>query len=77
MINKRLSDLLCNEEEYEKAKPLYEFALNKSGYKTTLTYTKITNVNNRIRARNIIWLNPPYNQNVKTNIGKTFLKLVK
>ena len=77
MINKRLSDLLCNEEEYEKAKPLYESALNKSGYKTTLTYTKITNVNNRIRARNIIWLNPPYNQNVKTNIGKTFLKLVK
>ena len=24
MINKRLSDLSCNEEEYEKAKPLYE-----------------------------------------------------
>ena len=23
MINKRLSDLSCNEEEYEKAKPLY------------------------------------------------------
>ena len=77
MINKRLSDLSCNEEEYEKAKPLYETALNESGYKTTLTYTKTTNVNNRNRARNIIWFNPPYSQNVKTNIGKTFLKLVK
>ena len=40
MINKRLSDLSCNEEEYEKAKPLYETALNESDYKTTLTYTK-------------------------------------
>ena len=60
MINKRLSDLSCNEEEYEKAKPLYETASNKSGYKTTLTYTKTTNVNNKNRARNIIWFIPPY-----------------
>ena len=77
MINKRLSDLSCNEEEYEKAKPLYETALNESGYKTTLTYTKTTNVNNRNRARNIILFNPPRSQNVKTNIGKAFIKLVK
>ena len=28
------------------------------------------------RKRNIIWFNPPYNKNVKTNIGKIFLKLV-
>ena len=42
MIIKRLSDLSCNEEEYEKAKPLYETALNESGYKTTMTYTKTT-----------------------------------
>ena len=77
VINKRLSDLSCNEEEYEKAKPLYETALNESGYKTTLTYTKTANVNNRNRARNIIWFNPLYSQNVKTNIGKTFLKLLK
>ena len=77
MINKRLSDLSCNEEEYEKAKLLYETALNESGYKTTLTYTKTTNVNNRNRARNIIWFNPACSQNVKTNIGETFLKLVK
>ena len=46
MINKRLSVLSCNEEEYEKAKPLYETTLNGSGYKTTMTYTKTTNVNN-------------------------------
>ena len=52
-------------------------ALNESGYKTTLTYTKTTDVNNRNRARNIIRFNPPYSQNVKTNIGKTFVKLVK
>ena len=29
------------------------------------------------RRRKIIWFNPPYNRNVKTNIGKSFLKLLK
>ena len=77
MINKKLSDLSCNEEGYEKAEPLYETALNESGYEIKMIYTKTANINSRNRARNIIWLNPPSSQNVKTNIGKTFLKLVK
>ena len=54
MINKSFSDLSCNEEEYEKTKPLYETAVNESGYKITLTYTKTTIANNRKRAPNII-----------------------
>ena len=29
------------------------------------------------RARNIIWFNPPFSENVETNIGKIFLKLIK
>ena len=28
------------------------------------------------KKRNIIWFNPPYSKNVKTNIGKTFLQLL-
>ena len=32
MINKRLSDLSCNKEEFGKAKPLYEKSLHESGY---------------------------------------------
>ena len=31
----------------------------------------------RNRLRKAIWFNPPFSQNVKTDIGKTFLKLVK
>ena len=48
MINKRLPDLSCNEEEYEKAKPLYETAVNESGYKKTMAYTKTTTANNMV-----------------------------
>ena len=60
MIKKRLADLSCNKEKYEKAKPFYGTALKEKGYKTTMTYTKTTNINNRNRARNIISFNPPY-----------------
>ena len=31
----------------------------------------------RNRSRKIIWFNSPYSQNVKTNIGKLFIKLVR
>ena len=31
---------------------------------------------NRNRSRNIIWFNPPYSQNVETNVAKTFLRLI-
>ena len=39
-INKRLSELSCNEEGYKKAEPLYETALNESWDKTTMAYTE-------------------------------------
>ena len=29
------------------------------------------------RKRNIIWYNPPYSMNVKTNVGKIFFKLLR
>ena len=77
MINKGLSDLSCNKEEFDKAKPLYEKSLHESGYKTSMSYAQTEVKNSRNRSRNIIWFNPPFSQNVKTNIGKLFLKLVK
>ena len=77
MINKRLSDLSCNKEEFDKAKPLYEKSLHESGYKISMSYAQTEVKNSRNRSRNIIWFNPPFSQNVKTNIGKLVLKLLK
>ena len=77
MINKRLSNLSCNEDEFSKAKPLYENALKESGYKAEMKYETSGNINNRNRRRKIIWFNPPFSQSVKTNIGKIFLKLIR
>ena len=57
----------------------YQDALDKSGYKHKLKYKANidTASNKKQRKRNIIWFNPPNSKNVKTNIGKRFLNLIK
>ena len=71
------------QEVFEADLPIYEEALKKSGLNEKLSYTK-NNSNNphkkeeiRRRKRNIIWFNPPYSANVKTNIGKVFFRTLK
>ena len=82
-IGKRLSDISCNQEVFEAALPIYEEALRKSGINEKLSYTE-NNSNNphkkdekRRRKRNIIWFNPPYSANMKTNNGKVFFRTLK
>ena len=70
-ISRRVSEISCNKNEFDKAIPIYEDALTSSGHITTLTYSnnKSSTRQRGNRQRNIIWYNPPYNKNVKTNIG--------
>ena len=81
MITKRLSDISCDAEEFNKAKGAYEQALRSSGYDEKMEYIEKTSNPadskvRRKRTRNIIWYNPPYSLNVTTNIGKKFLWLL-
>ena len=80
-INTRLNNISSNRQAFEDAAPAYQQALDKSGHKHTLTYTREEDANNQRkqtnkRKRRIIWFNPPYNKAVKTNIGKRFLALI-
>eukprot|EP00794_Sanderia_malayensis_P008407 gene8407-biopygen6732 len=77
-INRRISDISCNEDEFNKAKTTYDDALKSSGYTERLSFNKHRQATQprRNRKHNIIWYNPPFSSNMKTNIGKTFLKLV-
>ena len=76
MIEKRLSSISSDREEFEKAKDIYQEALSKSGYDHQLQYQEETKSNKKSRSRKIIWFNPPYSQNVITNIGHKFFKLL-
>ena len=50
--------------------------MSASGCKENFTYEQDLTPSKKVRQRKIIWFNPPYSVNVKTNIGKTFLKLL-
>ena len=76
MINRRLCDTSCNETVFNEAKDEYETALAASGFESNMKFQKNPNIR-RNRSRNIIWFNPPYSRNVKTNIGNVFLKIIK
>ena len=78
-IESRLSLLSSSEEIFNDSVTPYQDALDKSGYKHKLKYQANINTanNKKQRKRNIIWFNPPYSKNVKTNIGKIFLNLIK
>ena len=61
MINKRLSELSCDKDAFDKAKGIYEKALNDSNFKSTLNFNQEQKERKK-RNRKIIWFNPPYNE---------------
>ena len=82
-INKRLSSISSNENAFNTGTPIYQEALQKSGYSYQLKYkaelprtSQYNKETRRRRTRNITWFNPPYSDNVTTNIGKKFFSLL-
>ena len=82
-INKRISTL-----SFEDAAPTYQNALGHSNFSHKLEYTphetqqpaEIGNAvsfgSSPLSASSVIWFNPPFSKNVKTNIACSFLHLV-
>ena len=77
-INRRLSQISSNDNLFNNHKKEYQDALQNSGHKTKLKFEKENEQNKRRnnRNRNVIYYNPPFNISHKTNLGKTFLKLI-
>ena len=79
-IEKRLSETSSNENVFNDAAKLYNDALKESGFNYNLKYSKTPDQNvetetKKNRKRKIIWFNPPFSKNMKTNIDKLFFKL--
>ena len=75
MVSRRISDISCNKEYFDKAAPAYNNALKFSGFNENIQFTS-TPLPRRNRNRKIIWFNPPYSVNVKTNIGRILVRLI-
>ena len=77
-IETRLSKLSSNKKVFNQSVPLYQEALDKSGYKHQLTFQKTStnDTQTRQRKRNILWFNPLFSKSAVTKIGKTFVRLI-
>ena len=73
-INKRLTSISSSQKVFDDAIPPYQKALDESGYKHKLTYNPQPK-RKRNHQRKVIWYNPPWNANVKTNQGRKFLNI--
>ena len=77
-VNRRLSEISSDEAVFNEAATPYQDALYKSGYTYKLDFKPPQRApsQRRNRSRKIIWYNPPYNKNVKSRIGREFLRLI-
>ena len=78
-VNKRLSSISSSEQMFNKAKPLFQQAIEKSGYNYQLKFEPKPDKpphRKKNRKRNILWFNPPFNYTVTTNVAKEFLSLI-
>ena len=77
-INKRLSTLSSNEKIFRESTAEYQEALRKSGYNYRLEFQQAVpkEKKQKKRNRNITWFNPPYSNNVKTNVGAQFFHIL-
>ena len=75
MISNGIPENSCDKNHFVKAAPDYNIALKNSAFNENVTY--IPSLSKRqTRKRQIIWFNPPYTANVKTNVGKIFMRLI-
>ena len=75
MISNRISENSCDKNHFDKAAPDYNIALKNSRFNENVTYIP-SPFKRQTRKRKIIWFNPPYSANVKTNVGKIFTRVV-
>ena len=75
MIGNRISDLSSSEEIFNSVAPLYNQGLRNSGFNEEIKYEP-RRTKQRRRARKVIYFNPPWDDQIKTNVGANFLRLV-
>ena len=78
-INKRLTNISSTEQVFTEATALYQQALEESGYDHKLKFdpkARWATKKSKAWKRKITWYNPPWDNNVKTNLGRKFLLIV-
>ena len=67
--------LSSNEDIFKSVAPIYNQALKNSGFNEEIKYEPRRTKRTR-RPRKVIYFNPPWDDQIRTNIGGQFLRLV-
>ena len=76
MISRRISDLSSNKTTFQAEAAVYNQALSHAGYSEKLEYMESRTTKKRTRSKKVIWFNPPWNDEVSTNVARKFLNIV-
>ena len=80
-VSRRLSNISSSKDQFSQELPYYQEAMDRAGHRDKLVYKPKDNMVEaepvKKRARGIIWFNPPWSSNIRTNIGGKFISLVK
>ena len=70
--------LSSNQDIFDQEAPIYNEGLRLTGYNEQIQYIPPSdeNRNRRKRKRDVIYFCPPWNDSLKTNLGKKFLALI-
>ena len=81
MVSRRLSNISSSKDQFSQELPYYQEAMDRAGHRDKLVYKPKDNMVEaepvKKRSRGIIWFNPPWSSNIRTNIGGKFIYLVK
>ena len=83
-VSKRLSYVSSDKDKFDEEVNHYQKAIKQVGYTENLEYDVDSEPRNtderkpqKERKRKVLWFTPPWTANLKTNVGRLFLNLVK
>ena len=76
MISGRTSSTSGAPKGFDEAAQVYNTTLKTSGIQTEYRISENRSKTKNSRKKNMLWYNPPYSNNVATNVGKEFYQLI-
>ena len=75
-INNRLNSISATKEVFDNAAKIYQNELDKNGYEHKLEYKPQTDKHRKRKRYIVTYFNPPFSLDIKSCIGRQFLKLI-
>ena len=80
-VSRRLTKISSSKEMFDQEVNHYQAAIDQAGHTDKLEFMEEVHSEagsrSKRKARDVIWFNPPWSNNVRTNVGSKFISLLK